>query len=64
MDLQANSAQSRAKWALAHTGALALFLLTGILLVASLNTEGGQRTVAGTSAGILAGPQTIASERK
>ena len=64
MDLQANSAHSRPKWALAHTGALVLFLLTGILLVASLNTEGGQRTGAGTGAGIFAGPQTIASERK
>ena len=64
MNLQPNSAQNRPKWALAHTGALALFLLTGILLVASLNTEEGQLTGAGTSAGIFAGPQTIASERK
>lgn len=64
MDLQANSAQSRPKWALAHTGALALFLLTGILLVASLSTEGGLQTGAETSAAVFADPQTTAFERK
>jgi hypothetical protein len=38
MDLQSVKAQYGAKWAWARTGALLLFLVTGILLVASLTT--------------------------
>jgi hypothetical protein len=38
MDLQNVIASYGAKWAWARTGALILFLVTGILLVASLTT--------------------------
>jgi hypothetical protein len=38
MDLQNIIASYGAKWAWARTGALILFLVTGILLVASLTT--------------------------
>ncbi len=38
MDLQASKSQYGAKWAWARTGALILFLVTGILLLASLST--------------------------
>lgn len=37
MDLEAASAKDGARWAWARTGALALFLLTAILLITSLN---------------------------
>jgi hypothetical protein len=40
MDLKAARAQSGLKWVLVRTCILALFLLTGVLLVASLNIEG------------------------
>ena len=42
MDLQASKSQYGAKWAWARTGALILFLVTGILLVASLTTARSQ----------------------
>ncbi len=38
MDLQTIKAQYGAKWAWARTGALLFFLVTGILLLASLTT--------------------------
>jgi hypothetical protein len=52
MDLQTIKSHYGAKWAWARTGALILFLVTGILLVASLTTARSQqasRTVAGSS---------------
>ncbi len=52
MDLQATRAQSGPKWVLARAGVLALFVLTGILLVASLNTQGSLRAGASTSPAI------------
>ena len=52
MDLQANRAQGGTKWALARAGALALFLLTGVLLIASLNTEGILHSGASTGSAI------------
>ena len=42
MDLQAIKSHYGAKWAWARTGALILFLVTGILLVASLATARSQ----------------------
>jgi hypothetical protein len=43
MDLQTIRAHDGAKWAWARTGALILFLVTGILLVASLATARSQQ---------------------
>jgi len=43
MDLQTIKAQYGPKWAWARTGALILFLVTGILLVASLTTARSQQ---------------------
>jgi uncharacterized integral membrane protein len=44
MDLQTIKSHYGAKWAWARTGALILFLVTGILLVASLTTARSQQT--------------------
>ena len=44
MDLQTIKSHFGAKWAWARTGALILFLVTGILLVASLTTARSQQT--------------------
>jgi hypothetical protein len=44
MDLQTIKSHYGAKWAWARTGALILFLVTGILLVASLSTARSQQT--------------------
>ena len=44
MDLQAIKSHYGAKWAWARTGALILFLVTGILLVASLATARGEHS--------------------
>ena len=44
MDLQTVKSQYGAKWAWARTGALILFLLTGILLVASLTLSRSSTT--------------------
>jgi hypothetical protein len=52
MDLQTIKSHYGAKWAWARTGALILFLVTGILLVASLTTARSQqasRAFAGSS---------------
>lgn len=37
MDVEATSASDKAHWAWARTGALALFLVTAVLLITSLN---------------------------
>jgi hypothetical protein len=42
MDLEGSKTQNGPRWAWARTGALILFLVTGILLVASLNTARSQ----------------------
>ncbi len=42
MDLQGTNMHNGPGWAWARTGALVLFLLTGILLLASLNTARSQ----------------------
>lgn len=55
MDLQAAKAQSGAKWAWARIGALAFFLLTGILLLASLHMSQSQRVDAGADRALTAG---------
>ena len=47
MDLQTIKSHYGAKWAWARTGALILFLVTGILLVASLTTARSQQARAG-----------------
>jgi len=57
MDLQTITAHYGAKWAWARTGALILFLVTGILLVASLTTARSQPGHASPIAG--AGFETI-----
>lgn len=46
MDLRASKAQNGPKWAWARTGALILFVLTGILLIASLNSARSQQAFA------------------
>ena len=43
MDLQTIKSHYGAKWAWARTGALILFVVTGILLVASLSTARSQQ---------------------
>ncbi len=63
MDLQATRAQSGPKWALARAGVLALFVLTGILLVASLNTEGSLRADPSTSPAISLGQPAVSTDR-
>lgn len=63
MDLEAARAQNGPKWALVLTGVLALFLLTGILLVASLNTEGVIHADASTTSAISTGQTPVATER-
>jgi hypothetical protein len=50
MDLQRS--QNGAKWA--RTGALILFVVTGVLLVASLTTARSQGTLLQTGSGIAA----------
>lgn len=62
MDLEAARAQNGPKWALVLTGVLALFLLTGILLVASLN-EGVIHADASTTSAISTGQTPVATER-
>lgn len=42
MDLHGAQADSGPKWAWARTGALLLFLLTGLLMLASLNSARSQ----------------------
>jgi hypothetical protein len=44
MDLFGTKMQNGPRWAWARTGALILFLLTGILLLASLNEARSQQT--------------------
>jgi hypothetical protein len=44
MDLQGTNMHNGPGWAWARTGALVLFLLTGILLLASLSTARSQET--------------------
>lgn len=46
MDLHAAKGQQGSKWAWARTGALLLFLLTGVLLLASLSALKTQRSEA------------------
>ena len=46
MDLHAAKGQQGSKWAWARTGALLLFLLTGVLLLASLSALKSQRSEA------------------
>jgi hypothetical protein len=47
MDLHAAKRQEGSKWAWARTAALLLFLLTGVLLLASLGALKSQRAEAG-----------------
>jgi hypothetical protein len=47
MDLNAAKRQEGSKWAWARTGALLLFLLTGVLLLASLSALKNHRADAG-----------------
>ena len=63
MDLKASKEQSGLKWALARTCILALFLLTGVLLIASLNTEGSLRADASSGPLISSGQPTLATDR-
>ncbi len=49
MDLHAAKGQQGSKWAWARTGALLLFLLTGVLLLASLSTLKSQHSEAGAA---------------
>jgi hypothetical protein len=64
MDLKATKAQSSGlKWALARTCIFALFLLTGILLVASLNTEGSLRADTSSTPLISSGQPALATDR-
>jgi hypothetical protein len=44
MDLDGSKLQSGPRWAWARTGALILFLVTGILLLASLNAAKSQQS--------------------
>jgi hypothetical protein len=53
MDLHGNSADSGPHWPWARVGALALFLLTGLLMLASLNAARSDDTAA------LSGPAGI-----
>jgi hypothetical protein len=46
MDLHAAKGQQGSKWAWARTGALLLFLLSGVLLLASLSSLKSQRSEA------------------
>ncbi len=62
MDLKATRAQSGLKGALVRTCILALFLLTGVLLVASLNTEGTLRADASSAPLISSGQPTLATD--
>jgi hypothetical protein len=50
MDLHAAKGQQGSKWAWARTGALLLFLLTGVLLLASLSALKTQRSEADAAA--------------
>ena len=43
MDLEGMKAQDGSRWAWARIGALILFVLTGILLLATLNTARSQQ---------------------
>jgi hypothetical protein len=47
MDLSGAKRQQRSKWAWARIGALLLFLLTGVLLVTSLNAAKTRSSEAG-----------------
>ena len=49
MDLHAAKRQQGSKWAWARTGALLLFLLTGMLLLASLSALKSQHSQADTA---------------
>ena len=49
MDLQTAKAQNGPKWSWARNGALILFFVTGILLVASLTTARSHKPGAQTS---------------
>jgi hypothetical protein len=51
MDLEGMKAQDGPRWAWARTGALILFVLTGILLLATLNTARSQHPHDPVSAG-------------
>lgn len=62
MDLKATRAQSGLKGALVRTCILALFLLTGVLLVASLNTEGILHADASSTPLISSGQPTLAAD--
>jgi bacteriorhodopsin len=53
MDLFAAKGQQGSRWAWARIGALLLFLLTGVLLVTSLNSVKAQSSEAGS---ILSAP--------
>jgi hypothetical protein len=55
MDHHGAKAQNGPKWAWARTGALILFLLTGILLLASLNSARSQHADGGAAASGHAG---------
>ncbi len=61
MDLKVTRAQSGLKWTLVRTCILALFLLTGVLLVASLNTEGTLRADASSTPLISSSQPTLAT---
>lgn len=56
MDLHGSKLQNGSRWAWARTGALILFLVTGILLLASLNAARSQQAHA------FAPPQGVAQD--
>lgn len=62
MDLHGAKVQNGPKWAWARTGALILFLLTGILLLASLNSARSQHMDGGSHA-LPAGHASLHVER-
>jgi hypothetical protein len=63
MDLQAAKTQNGPKWVLARIGILALFLLTGFLLVASLNTKGSLRADASSTPLLSSAQPALATDK-
>jgi len=53
MDLDGAKSQNGSRWAWARTGALILFVVTGVLLLASLHSARSQGEPAGASGGTV-----------
>jgi hypothetical protein len=63
MDLHGAKAQNGPRWAWARTGALILFLLSGVLLLASLTSARSQHANGGASPAAVAGHAGLYVER-